>query len=339
MKVRTRTGFTLVELLVVIAIIGVLVALLLPAVQSAREAARRSQCTNNLKQIALAAHNFHDVYGVFPPGSLTMRVGANPNPSPFYDQGIGVLPFIMPFMELNTVRDQITVRLDVKFTTTDPKPPAPENTVAFFQTFTGENPQYQTWNVAHTKIASFLCPSTPESPPTVGLMFGQTTYGCGTGCGTMTGWYWGPPVPGLGLTNYMACAGGMGRVNDSGWDAWEGIFHNRSKNRMSSVTDGTSNVLMFGEFAGGHGANNSLEFATPWIGAGPMPTAWGLKPAGTQKYGAWYQFGSYHPGVVNFALADGSVRNISHTINDAPGERLYRKFSAMRDGSPLPGDL
>jgi prepilin-type N-terminal cleavage/methylation domain-containing protein len=138
MIVRRRFGFTLVELLVVIAIIGVLVALLLPAVQAAREAARRSQCTNNLKQIALATHNFHDTYKVFPPGLLGMRVGPNPHPGPSLDQGIGVLPFLMPFMELNNVRDRITVGMNVKYTTTDPKPPAPENTVAFFATFNGE---------------------------------------------------------------------------------------------------------------------------------------------------------------------------------------------------------
>src|SRR5204863_6852393 len=93
-----RRGFTLVELLVVIAIIGVLVALLLPAVQSAREAARRSQCTNNVKQIVLACHNFHDTYGTVPNivsytptggGGTTGRFGA----------GWGFLPFLLPYVE------------------------------------------------------------------------------------------------------------------------------------------------------------------------------------------------------------------------------------------------
>jgi prepilin-type N-terminal cleavage/methylation domain-containing protein len=324
MNRRNRRGFTLVELLVVIAIIGVLVALLLPAVQAAREAARRTQCTNNLKQIALAAHNFHDTFGMFPPGLLGMRVGANPlpdPPGPTFDQAVGVLPFLMNFMELNNVRDEIGVRMDVKVATTDPD--APPNTVAFF----ADGP---TWNIAHTKIGAFLCPTATNTDPSVGMALAHTTYGTGP-VGTITIWYYASPPPDLGLTNYLACAGGMGRINDSGWDTWEGIFHNRSTNRMSSVTDGTSNVLMFGEFAGGHGANNSLEFTTPWIAAGPMPTAWGLSPPGNQRYGAWYQFSSYHPGIVNFALADGSVRALSFTINNT----TYRRLSGMRDGNPI----
>jgi prepilin-type processing-associated H-X9-DG protein len=84
---------------------------------------------------------------------------------------------------------------------------------------------------------------------------------------------------------------------------------------------------------------SSIEFATPWIGAGPMPTAWGLPPDGGRRYGAWYQFGSYHPGIVNFAMADGSVRALSHTINNAPGTRIYWRLSGMRDGNPIPGDF
>src|ERR1700752_4246093 len=97
-------GFTLVELLVVIAIIGILVSLLLPAVQSAREAARRMQCSNNLKEIALATHNFHDTYKKFPPGVLS-----TPPRGGVYDdinnQYFGTLPYILPFLELDNIHD------------------------------------------------------------------------------------------------------------------------------------------------------------------------------------------------------------------------------------------
>src|SRR5687768_7610400 len=89
---RCRSGFTLVELLVVIAIIGVLVALLLPAVQAAREAARRSSCSNNLRQHAIALHNYHDTYKVFP--ALGSRPELGENRDRWYSWVIGVLPFI-----------------------------------------------------------------------------------------------------------------------------------------------------------------------------------------------------------------------------------------------------
>src|SRR5881396_964674 len=105
--ITIHRGFTLVELLVVIAIIGILVALLLPAVQAAREAARRSQCGNNLKQIGLAMHNYEDTWKVFPParvgcdGSNTYQcTGANTIPA---NQGLGALAAILPFAELQTV--------------------------------------------------------------------------------------------------------------------------------------------------------------------------------------------------------------------------------------------
>src|SRR5712671_3528288 len=84
---RPRRGFTLIELLVVIAIIGILVALLLPAVQAAREAARRMQCGNNTKQLALAMHNYHDVYGSFPPGRTSSNISAHAHLLPYIEQG------------------------------------------------------------------------------------------------------------------------------------------------------------------------------------------------------------------------------------------------------------
>ena len=98
-------GFTLVELLVVIAIIGILIALLLPAVQAAREAARRSQCTNNLKQLSLAMHNYHDTFSVFPPGSL-----GDPSWTGSYnvtDGHFGWPVFILPFVEQQALQERI----------------------------------------------------------------------------------------------------------------------------------------------------------------------------------------------------------------------------------------
>ncbi len=103
---RTRTtdrGFTLVELLVVIAIIGILIALLLPAVQAAREAARRSQCSNNLKQLGLAVHNYHDTFKVFPPGVVAARLNAGTT----FPTNMSWMPLLLPFMEQAPLYDQL----------------------------------------------------------------------------------------------------------------------------------------------------------------------------------------------------------------------------------------
>ena len=109
-----RSGFTLVELLVVIAIIGILVALLLPAVQMAREAARRTQCANNLKQIGLAAHNFHSTHKHMPPGYL----GEDPlspsfNVFRYRAQNVGLLTFLLPFMEQQNMFDRISQEVNL----------------------------------------------------------------------------------------------------------------------------------------------------------------------------------------------------------------------------------
>ena len=100
-----RKAFTLVELLVVIAIIGLLIALLLPAVQAAREAARRADCSNRVKQLGLAAHNFHDAYRRFPPGYLG-PIPQAPSP-PFAGQSNGSLTFLLPYLELGAVYEKL----------------------------------------------------------------------------------------------------------------------------------------------------------------------------------------------------------------------------------------
>ena len=112
---RRPSGFTLVELLVVIAIIGILVALLLPAVQAAREAARRTQCVNNIKQVALAAHNFHDTHNRLPPGALSAKVtGVGGGGAVGSGQNAGCLVYLLPYMEQVMIYDGIKNDLNLR---------------------------------------------------------------------------------------------------------------------------------------------------------------------------------------------------------------------------------
>src|SRR5437867_9148806 len=110
---RRRTGFTLIELLVVIAIIAVLIGLLLPAIQKVREASYRMSCGNNLKQIALAAHNYDSTFGSLPPGYLGTKpiVGLN-DETAFYFQHVGVLTYLLPYLEVSTIYSQLKVNQD-----------------------------------------------------------------------------------------------------------------------------------------------------------------------------------------------------------------------------------
>ena len=139
----SRRGFTLVELLVVIAIIGILIALLLPAVQAAREAARRSQCTNNLKQIGLGLHNYHDVFRTFP--SAVLPSGTNTNPWHSYSVHTAILPFI----EQRPLYDRIkTVSENFNRTSQD---------------------GLVTPTVLRTRVDAYICPSAPPFPNTTEL--------------------------------------------------------------------------------------------------------------------------------------------------------------------------
>lgn len=324
MFARPRHGFTLVELLVVIAIIGILVGLLLPAIQAAREAARRSQCSNNLKQIAVAAHNFHDLQKCFPPGSLGPKPVGAATP---VGQEIGTLAFLLPHMELESTRSEIDVTMDVNYHPSDPN--APPNTVNWWTST-------PTWNAAQTKIRAFLCPSVNAYSNTVGTAAYLTLYKDSPGVGTANLGYFGMPSGAtLGRTNYLPVAGGIGVINDPGWDPWKGIFYNRSTTKLRDVLDGTSHTVMFGEHAGGWNGT-VMEFAFSWIGAGGFPSAWGLTPVSPATRPAWYQFGSLHPGIVQFALADGSVRQVSTNITDVSGKRYFRWLTATDDGNPIP---
>jgi prepilin-type N-terminal cleavage/methylation domain-containing protein/prepilin-type processing-associated H-X9-DG protein len=314
---RTRSpgrAFTLIELLVVIAIIAILIGLLLPAVQKVREAANRMKCSNNLKQIALASHNYESTYGRLPPGALGPRPGASPGPPQGFDpadptlfahQQISCLALLLPFIEQDNIYRMMTVN---------------DNPTAFgpgWWSVAGN------WQAAQFKISTYLCPSDNAQSRSQNVLTVHTTYRAPpnpTTDASLTIWVLGN-FPTVGRTNYVGVAGAMGRPGN-GWDLYEGVMCNQSVNTVATIADGSSNTLLFGEAMGdSHPSTTNSSFS--WMGIGWLPTAWGLS-----ERAAWYMFGSKHPGVVNFAMADGSVRGVRKSANYA----TYIFASGKQDG-------
>jgi prepilin-type N-terminal cleavage/methylation domain-containing protein len=322
---RAERGFTLVELLVVIAIIGILIALLLPAVQAAREAARRTQCANNLKQIGLGSHAYHDAYKKFPPGGLVgQRVtgllpGGRPPP---YQQSVGSLVYILPYIELSTVRDRITI--DIRVEDSVGAPGVPPNAVPYWT-------DGSTWSIAQSTLPVFECPTATPYANKAGTLALIYCYGAEyDGMATCEAEYFAIGGGGdtLGRTNYIGVAGGMGSIPRNAWDPYRGVFWNRSQTNISHIADGTSNTLLFGEWAGGYDSQGVLQYSASWIGAGFLPTASGLAPVNSGRWPGWYQFSSMHSSGVQFAIADGSVRIVSRTLDI----NTYIFQSGMIDG-------
>lgn len=305
-----RRGFTLIELLVVIAIIAILIGLLLPAVQKVREAASRMQCANNLKQIAVAAHDYESVYKHFPPGYFGPPPGRRPGSSGFFNYPhMGVLAPLLPYMEQNNIYK------------------------IFYQSYrpNWNNPQATgrvwwgngyAWRAAQWRVKSFICPSDnpyQRNNPFVTL----PTYQWG-----MTGYY--GPGWNVGRTNYLGVAGSLGRVNNSWADQFRGIFTTQSQVSLAQITarDGSAHTLMFGEAVG----QDPGTFSYAWMGAGTLPTYWGLNRR-PQKH--WYQFSSWHTGVVQFAFGDASVHGVNRLVCPAGWAGNYQRFSAYMDGVPV----
>lgn len=294
-----RHGFTLVELLVVIAIIGMLVALLLPAVQAAREAARRMRCANNLKQIGIATHLYHDNFNAFPSGAVVVN-------------NLAWNVFLLPYIEQSSLYQLFD-----------------QGTGAFNG---GANQDGPNKNVhALVKVQAYLCPSSPNmfsTHPSSTLRDGRKTY---------TSHYYGimgPKLTGTAATTYLFDPVSSGQ----GGFALQGIMGRDSKTRLANVTDGTSNTLLIGEISnpGGDGASwvRGIAFGTTVAAANGMSSSKNvnfginvlLTPLSANQFND-ISFSSYHPRGAQFILSDGAQRFISDNI--ASG--VY-KAAASRDG-------
>ena len=272
-------GFTLVELLVVITIIGILIALLLPAVQAARETARRMKCTNNLKQIGLALHNYHNTFESLPPGAVlyrTLDAGGQPTgPVVRGRSEWGWAALILAYLEQKPLYDQLGVK---KYR---------------LQELVDDTAKHY---LVQTPIDGYLCPSSKSEPLNSRrkLNHGSTSLD-----NPATSDYVGVRLPHNGPVLPTAAPGG-----------WR-----LSAVRFADITDGTSNVLAVGErcwrrksgiWAGAGSHNAGLE--GKHIGGHCYP---GPNKDGPATEG---DFHSEHPGGVNFLLCDGSVRFVSDFI-------------------------
>jgi prepilin-type N-terminal cleavage/methylation domain-containing protein/prepilin-type processing-associated H-X9-DG protein len=299
-----RLAFTLIELLVVIAIIAVLIGLLLPSVQKAREAVNVSSCKNNLKQIALAAHSYADVNaGHLPPGLNTTSY-------------VGTLVYLLPYLEQQNIYNEIPAYLLAPYAGTS----------------NGWWNDANALTAASHHIKTFECPSDD--------LYGPVTTGTAvfTGLGSFpassnsytewllavsstSGGAWGGRN--LGCTDYMASAGYFG--NAAGYP-YSGPFCQNSVTRLTDVTDGLSETIFFGEFLGGNSVTR--DFSCTWMGAGGQPTGFGMT-----NPSSWYQFSSRHGSLVNFAFGDGSVRSLTNNTPLGPTFGNFVYASGINDGA------
>lgn len=315
---RSQTGFTLVELLVVIAIIGILVGLLLPAVQAAREAARRTQCVNNMKQLGLALHNYHDTMpkSVMPPGAAV--AGGNKCPAQAAAGSGAKAPWsvlILPFMEQEDLFDKFN--FDQTFSINDE---VAGNATNDALQFVGNE--------------SYQCPSDPYSTKSKPVSNYLAVAGGG------------PPTPPAG----QGCVSANAAVFVL---YYNGMFYINSDTGFRDVTDGTANVYMVAESRYQVDRSCPSGKGGCWACSAFLQSSWryyiGMagavesinRPFGASSAGqatcaeayAGRTFGSFHPGGCNVLMADAST----HFMNETTDLALHRQLAVRNDGLPASG--
>jgi prepilin-type N-terminal cleavage/methylation domain-containing protein/prepilin-type processing-associated H-X9-DG protein len=336
-RVRPRFAFTLIELLVVIAIIAILIGLLLPAVQKVRAAAARMSCQNNLKQIALSAQSYEAAYAQFPVGNAVIAITDGSQGFTTQNSGVGCLAFLLPYMEQGNVYSQLQINWD-------PYTTAPNSLWSTNAANTAP---------ARTRIKSFECPAAPNAPPDYYIGMHKVAFSAGSIYWTANVY---PASANLGITNYIGVAGRFAQVGSNivsagePLDNWRGVFvpsmiipygaplslssiQRSGTVNNTTLTDGTSNTLMFGESLGdGYAAGPTyINTAWAWISAGWRPTFDGLRPPASRDFGS---FSSNHTGVINFAFCDGSVRTL-RTPTDPNSLTQYVSASTIRRGEVI----
>lgn len=308
-RLRRTRGFTLIELLVVIAIIAILIALLLPAVQQAREAARRTQCKNNMKQLGLALHNYHDVYKTFPPGYIAEQRTANTGTFTRDFSYWGWSAFILPYIDQAPLFDGLNVGnvlLDDIATTPDP--------VRLV--------------LLKTPMPAFRCPS--DVGPNLNV--GRTLTFSGNNSTEATS-----------TSNYVGNNRSRG-ISRNDQKVRGGVFWQNSRCKIRDITDGTTNTIMVGErrwktidingvtrlaragnVFGIPAANYGNRGRSAVLGDGGPKINYNFNNnARTRR-----AYSSLHTGGAQFLLCDGSVRFVSENVDSDAGANRYMMNNAV----------
>ncbi len=327
--VSRRKGFTLIELLVVIAIIAVLIALLLPAVQQAREAARRTQCKNNLKQLGLALHNYHDTANTFPPGWIGKSTGNY--------SGFGWNSMLLPYVDQGPLYNILSQT---------------GNPNMLLGLAAATSPTVKT---VDSVLGALRCPSDPGAPtgivPGGTVQFGRSNYPAVCGfdpnqTNIMTTW----PSPAA-----QALPPSASQLMGSAWvdqmtKQWGGCFGENTRKGIRDMTDGSSNCLVVGERYTPQESSGTVANTTTgdcfWAGVplAASPTSGSFQQAlvvgeCTTKINFGNQsptprvdtagYGSMHTGGCHFLMGDGAVKFISENVD----MNTYRALSRISDGN------